>query len=101
MQGLRFEGWRADSMVCHRQMNAHLWVNIFDVLQAAKTGIPPRRFDSLRQLAVYSKRKKRVFPKDEAKGGALKFLLKRILHVPVRRLDGGVDLAEAVAGLKI
>ena len=35
-----------------------------------------RRFGNVRELARYSKRRGRVFPREQAKGGALRFLLR-------------------------
>lgn len=75
-------------------------MNIFDVLQAEKTGGTARRFENLGALARYSTNRKKVFPKVEAKGGALKFLLKKIL-ARRREPDGGVSLANAFVKMAI
>ena len=54
-------------------------MNIFDVLQAEKTGESVRRFKGLRKLSHYSTESEKVFWRKGAKGGALKFLLKPIV----------------------
>ena len=54
-------------------------MNIFDVLQAEKTGESVRRFKRLKDLSEYSIENEKVFGKKDAKGGALKFLLKQIV----------------------
>lgn len=55
-----------------------VWVNIFDVLQSAKDGTSVRRFEDLKELGMYSYVEDKVYRKEDAKGGALKFLLKKI-----------------------
>lgn len=82
-------------------MNAGIWVNIFDVIQAEKTARTVRRFQNLGELARYSTSKRKVFPKDDAKGGALKFLLKKILARRREAADGGVSLANAFGNMAI
>ena len=82
-------------------MNARIWVNIFDVIQAEKTGGTARRFENLAELARYSTSRRKVFSKDDAKGGALKFLLKEILARRRWEADGGVSLANAFVKMTI
>ncbi|KAF8242193.1 hypothetical protein K440DRAFT_591220, partial [Wilcoxina mikolae CBS 423.85] len=55
-------------------------VNIFDLLQHVRTGATGqvRRFETVRELARYSKNSKKIYPKEQAKGSALRFLLRHI-----------------------
>ncbi len=54
-------------------------VNIFDVLEFHRGQRQElRRFDTVKQLAKYSKKNNKIFPKRMAKRGALKFLLRKL-----------------------
>lgn len=75
-----------------------IWVNIYDVLDAQKTGETVLRFPNLRALADYSYEDK-IFPKQKAKGGALKFVLKELSKG--RRARGGVSLEHAFGVMSI
>jgi len=57
---------------------AGIHVNIFDLLQHVRTGAAGlvRRFGNVKELARYSKRRGRIFPREQAKGGALRVLLR-------------------------
>lgn len=67
----------------YKKALADINVNIFDVLQHVRSGTPGdvRRFDSVRDLARYSKNRKKIYPKKQAKGCALGFLLREILRL--------------------
>lgn len=55
-------------------------VNIVDLVDAYGTTDSVDMFETVKALAKYSKKTKKIFPLDEAKdGGLLKFLLRKIL----------------------
>lgn len=56
-------------------------VNIFDLIDAARSGEPARTFTNTGQLAKYSKKRGKVFSKAAAKQNKLlKFMLRRIIN---------------------
>jgi hypothetical protein len=58
-----------------------VYVNLVDLVDMQRTGEPAKQFASEKELSVYSKATKKIFPKDEAKaGGVLRFLLRQILR---------------------
>lgn len=63
-------------------MDQHLksvHVNIFDLIDAARTDQPARTFGNDAELAKYSKKKGKVFPKLVAKQNKLlKFMLRQL-----------------------
>lgn len=62
-----------------RVWDAH--VNIVDLIDAVGTGRPVRQFNTLDELATYTKNKDRFFPKENAyQGGLLKELLREIVN---------------------
>ena len=84
----------------------HVWVNIYDVLDAEKTGETVTRFPNLKALAIYTTANdyEKVFPKRRAKGGALKFLLKQIFRGSGSnkgRAGGGVSLEDVFQALSM
>ncbi|KAH8773889.1 hypothetical protein F5882DRAFT_300108 [Hyaloscypha sp. PMI_1271] len=47
-----------------------VWVNIHDLMHAVNTdSTPPHRFENERELSAYTKKHKRYYPKEQAKGG--------------------------------
>ena len=76
-----------------------IWINIFDLLDAKKTGTRVLRFPNLRALAEYSYENEKVFPLKKAKGGALKFLLRKISKT--RRAEDGLSLENAFRMMSI
>ncbi|KAH7883435.1 hypothetical protein F5I97DRAFT_246183 [Phlebopus sp. FC_14] len=99
--GLIFRG-RSDTLAAHQKLCSvlkinpipgdigscvqavgNVQVNIFDLIEAMITGKPVRKFNSLKELAKYTKRTKKVFPKDKAhKSRLLEELLREIASVP-------------------
>jgi hypothetical protein len=75
--GVDTEGLAATKCQYKRAL-AGIHVNIFDLLQHVRTGAvgQVRRFANVKELARYSKRRGRIFPREQAKGGALRFLLR-------------------------
>jgi len=56
-------------------------VNIVDLIEAVRLGRPVRQFYTLDELAAYTKRTDRFFPKENAyQGGLLKELLREIVN---------------------
>jgi hypothetical protein len=56
-------------------------VNIYDLIDAARSGVAARTFTDDRQLAKYTKENGKVFPKAHAKQNKLlKFMLRRIIN---------------------
>ncbi|KAI9455823.1 hypothetical protein HD554DRAFT_2178320 [Boletus coccyginus] len=56
-------------------------VNIVDLIEAVRLGRPVRQFHTLDELAAYTKRTDRFFPKENAyQGGLLKELLREIVN---------------------
>ena len=56
-----------------------VWVNIYDFMEAVQAGRPVRRFDSRRELAEYTQRTRRYFPKRRVpKGSPLRQLLAHV-----------------------
>ncbi|KAG8769068.1 hypothetical protein FRC12_005190 [Ceratobasidium sp. 428] len=54
-------------------------VNLVDLVDMPNTRQPIRRFEDVAALRKYSRKKKKIFPRDEAKaGGILKYLLRPI-----------------------
>jgi hypothetical protein len=66
----------------YKKALAGIHVNIFDVLQHLRSGTlgDVRRFDTVRELARYSKSRRKIYPKVLAKGSALRFLLRELLR---------------------
>lgn len=55
-------------------------VNLVDLVERGRTGIPVRLFSSLEELRAYTIKTGKFFPKEDAyAGGVLKFLLREIL----------------------
>ena len=46
-----------------------IWVNIYDFIDDISAGRPVRRFQTQRELADYTIRHKRIYPKRKAKEG--------------------------------
>jgi hypothetical protein len=71
-------------------VSAHQWgqmvirythVNIYDLIEADRLDILVRVFDTVEELAVYTRTNKLFFPRDNAvAGGFLKFLLRRVVN---------------------
>ncbi|CAE6455259.1 unnamed protein product [Rhizoctonia solani] len=71
-----------DDLVECRDLVAATYVNIVDLVDTKNTGKPVQHFDSERDLANYTKRNGKFFPRDNVHSGRLlKFLLRRI-HSP-------------------
>ena len=70
--------------VCSSHRAQVVWdahVNIVDLIEAVRTGRPVRQFNSLDELAAYTKKTDRFIPKQSAyQGGLLKELLREILN---------------------
>ncbi|KAG8769066.1 hypothetical protein FRC12_005188 [Ceratobasidium sp. 428] len=61
-------------------------VNFVDLVEMPNTQRPVKHFKSCVSLSWYSKKKDKIFPRDEAKaGGILKYLLRPIDTVPAKR----------------
>ncbi|KAH0828875.1 hypothetical protein J3R83DRAFT_2262 [Lanmaoa asiatica] len=71
-------------IVCSSHGAQLVWdahVNIVDLIEAVRTGRPVRQFPTLDELAAYTKRTDRFFPKQNAyQGGLLKELLREIIN---------------------
>lgn len=71
-----------------RVWDAH--VNIVDLLEAARTGKPVRKFDTLEDLRQYTLRPGKRFPKESAyTGGLLRELLREIINPYFGRRQNG------------
>ncbi|KAA8906300.1 hypothetical protein FN846DRAFT_949050 [Sphaerosporella brunnea] len=73
-----------ESQTQKKKALAGIHVNIYDLLEYARkwaldrdTAGTLKRFGNVKELANYSKARKRIYPRDEAKGqGALRFMLR-------------------------
>jgi hypothetical protein len=64
----------------HQQALKTVHINIVDLLDAVKQGTHPQRFGNAHQLAVYTVKTRRIYPKDKVKAmGPVKALMRRIL----------------------
>ncbi|KAJ7232433.1 hypothetical protein B0H12DRAFT_1028383 [Mycena haematopus] len=64
---------------CKQVLHASVWINIFDLLDAKRTGKPVKKHASLKALREYTKRTNKIFPKKAAKENQfLKVLLREI-----------------------
>ncbi|KAF7340475.1 hypothetical protein MVEN_01967800 [Mycena venus] len=75
----RLAGWQAmcalvqvdevpDSIKkCKQVLRTTVWVNIFDLVDAKRTGEPVKKHASAEALRKYSKKHKKIFPKKTAK----------------------------------
>ncbi|KAJ6602364.1 hypothetical protein B0H10DRAFT_1823132 [Mycena sp. CBHHK59/15] len=74
----RLAGWQSlcalvgvedvpESIVQCKQALHNVWVNIFDLIDAQRTGKPVKRHASAVALGKYSKKTSKIFPKAEAK----------------------------------
>ncbi|KAJ7160550.1 hypothetical protein C8R43DRAFT_1105187 [Mycena crocata] len=88
----RLAGWQAmcvmvgvedapDSIKrCKEVLRNGIWVNIFDLVDAKRTGLPVKQHSSEAALRNYTKRTKKIFPKHIAKGNPfLRVLLIELL----------------------
>jgi len=67
-------------------------VNIVDLIETKRTGDEVQTFNSLDELAEYTKRTKRFFPKENAyQGGLLKELLREIINPYLGRRRNGSE----------
>ncbi|KAJ7232324.1 hypothetical protein B0H12DRAFT_1029036, partial [Mycena haematopus] len=68
---------------CQSALRA-VYVNIVDLIDwansASETKRPPRKFDSLEELASYTRWTEHFFPQSRAEGRLLEFLLKHVLR---------------------
>jgi hypothetical protein len=48
-------------------LKGKVWVNIVDLVDCRRTGEEARRFESRAELRAYTRRKSKMFPKEEAK----------------------------------
>jgi hypothetical protein len=55
-------------------------VNIYDLIDAARTHRRVRLFPWAGALAVYTKETEKIYPKKKAKGELMKFMLRQIFH---------------------
>ncbi|KAK7065018.1 hypothetical protein R3P38DRAFT_3420379, partial [Favolaschia claudopus] len=52
---------------CKRLLKDTVWVNIYDLLDAKRTGSPPKKHRSAGALAEYCRQTDKIFPKRKAK----------------------------------
>ncbi|TVY48025.1 hypothetical protein LOCC1_G001074 [Lachnellula occidentalis] len=63
---------------CKNELSG-VWINIYDFIDSQREGKIPRRFPTQRQLSVYTRNSKKVYPKKKAKeGGPVRALLAHI-----------------------
>ncbi|KAJ7791758.1 hypothetical protein B0H14DRAFT_2934339 [Mycena olivaceomarginata] len=86
----RLSGWQAmcatarveapDSIKqCKQVLRTTVWINIFDLMDAKRTGRPVKKHASANALRAYTRRTKKIFPKKAAKDNQfLKVLLVEI-----------------------
>ncbi|KAI5847659.1 hypothetical protein DFP73DRAFT_474802 [Morchella snyderi] len=74
-----------DNMQLCRKKLAPLNVNIYDLIHFTRTGQPFTFFPTLQALRDYTIEKELFFPRELAKRGPLKFLLREILTIRRRR----------------
>ncbi|KAG8723759.1 hypothetical protein FRC09_001845 [Ceratobasidium sp. 395] len=68
-----------DSLSACKKIVKGTHVNLVDLVDMPNTQRPARHFETTAALRKYSKKKKKIFPRDEAKaGGILKYLLRPI-----------------------
>ncbi|KAI0416082.1 hypothetical protein F5X98DRAFT_376062 [Xylaria grammica] len=101
MKDLGFEEEFPSKTQCRKALKT-IWVNIPDFLDAVKGGQPVYRFENQHQLAAYTRKWRRYFPKRNiTKGSPLRQLLAQIV---TNRGGGGygyTGLVEGIEGLSI
>ncbi|TRX97736.1 hypothetical protein FHL15_001491 [Xylaria flabelliformis] len=100
MRDLGFEEDFSSKSKCRKALKT-VWVNIPDFLRAVKQGHPVHHFQSQSELALYTKRSKRFYPRDNIeKHSPLKQLLAHIVASGGKGY-GGSALVVRMGGLSL